>query len=355
MKIGLFMMPLHPPNKDRTQTFEEDAECVIWADQLGFSEAWIGQHITSGWEPIPSNDVFISYMLPQTKNIRLGTGVSIVTQHHPANVAVRLAYLDHLAKGRINVGFGQGGVPTDWMLFDLPDPKTQGLMTLEAMEIVLKLWQAEEPFEFKGDYWNVTLDDQFSELSMGQILKPYQKPHPPIAMSIVRETSLAARTCGQRGFIPISINMAPAHKVKRQWELYSEGAAEAGREPDRLKWRISRSIFVGESDEEARAHAINGPFAGSLMYLRGLLEISGMLDLLKHSPEMPDEAVDAEYIIDHIAIVGGVDTVTRKLQGLYDATDGFGTLLMIAHDWDNKPKMRRSMELMSREIIPQLP
>ena len=75
MKVGTFMMPLHPPEKDRTQTFEEDVECVIWADELGFSEAWIGQHHTAGWEPIPSNDVFIAHMLPQTKNIRLGTGV----------------------------------------------------------------------------------------------------------------------------------------------------------------------------------------------------------------------------------------------------------------------------------------
>ena len=178
------------------------------------------------------------------KNIRLGTGVTIITQHHPANVAVRLAYLDHLAKGRLNVGFGQGGVPTDWALFDLPDPRTQGLMTLEAMDIVLKLWQEDGPFEFKGDYWNVKLDEKVPELGLGQVLKPYQKPHPPIAMSIVREESMAATTGGRRGFIPISINMAPPHKVKRQWELYCEGALEAGREPDRSEWRISRSIFV---------------------------------------------------------------------------------------------------------------
>ncbi len=356
MKVGKFMMPLHPPEKDRTQTFEEDAECILLADELGFSEAWIGQHHTAGWEPIPSNDVFIANMLPQTENIRLGTGVTIITQHHPANIAVRLAYLDHLAKGRFNVGFGQGGVPTDWGLFDLPDPRAQGLMTLEAMDIVLKLWQEEAPFEFKGEYWNVKIDRKVPELGLGQLLRPYQQPHPPIAMSIVKENSMAASTAGQRGFIPISINMAPPHKVKRQWELYCGGAAEGGQpEPDRSIWRISRSIFVGESDEEAREHALNGPFIGSLLYLRGMLALAGMLDLPKQNPEMPDEAVDADYLIDNIAIVGSVDTVTRKLQDLYEVTGGFGTVLMIAHDWDDKARMRRSMELMAREVIPQLP
>jgi limonene 1,2-monooxygenase len=59
--------------------------------------------------------------------------------------------------------------------------------------------------------------------------------------------------------------------------------------------------------------------------------------------------------IHNIAIVGGVDTVTRKLQELYDSTGGFGTVLMIGHDWDDKTKMRRSMELMATEVIPQLP
>ena len=133
MKLGTFMMPLHPPEKSRTICFEEDIELVVLADELGFTEAWVGQHHTVAWEPIPSNDLFIATVLPRTKNIRFGTGVSIIPQHHPANIAVRLAFLDHLSRGRIYCGFGQGGVPTDWGLFDLPDPKTQGLMTLEIL------------------------------------------------------------------------------------------------------------------------------------------------------------------------------------------------------------------------------
>ena len=131
MQLGMFMMPLHPPEKDRTQCFEEDIELVTRADELGFTEIWVGQHHTVAWEPIPSNDLFIANVLPRTKNVRLGTGVSILPQHHPVNVAVRLAFL--------NCGFGQGGVATDWGLFDLPDPQTQGLMTVEAIDMILKL------------------------------------------------------------------------------------------------------------------------------------------------------------------------------------------------------------------------
>jgi alkanesulfonate monooxygenase SsuD/methylene tetrahydromethanopterin reductase-like flavin-dependent oxidoreductase (luciferase family) len=356
MNVGIFMMPLHPPEKDRTQCFDEDTECIILADEQGYSEAWIGQHHSAAWEPIPSNDVFIAHMISQTRNIRLGTGVSIVTQHHPVNIAIRLAYLDHLSRGRLNVGFGQGGIKTDWTLFDLPDPKEQGLMTLEAIDMVLKLWSAEVPFDFKGNYWHIAIEEKIPHLGMGHLLKPFQKPHPPLAMSIVKPESMAARTAGRRGVIPISISMTPHHKAKRQWEIYCEGAAEGGQPaPDRANWRISRSIYVGESNDEAREHCLEGAFARSLIYLRDIAIDSGIGDLSKKDEDMPDAAVDAEYLVDEIAVVGDADTVTEKLQALYDDTGGFGTVLQIAHDWDDKAKMRKSMERLAKEVIPRLP
>ena len=50
MKLGMFMMPLHPPEKDRTECFEEDIELVVHADELGFTDVWVGQHHSAAWE-----------------------------------------------------------------------------------------------------------------------------------------------------------------------------------------------------------------------------------------------------------------------------------------------------------------
>ena len=356
MKLGTFMMPLHPPEKSRTICFEEDIELMVLADELGFTEAWVGQHHSVAWEPIPANDLFIANVLPRTKNIRLGTGVSIIPQHHPANIAVRLAFLDHLSRGRINCGFGQGGVPTDWGLFDLPDPKTQGLMTLEGIDMILKLWAADAPFDFRGDFWRIRIDDPVPELGIGELLKPYQQPHPPIAMSIVKGESMAARTAGQRGYIPISTNLVPPSTVARQWEVYCEGAQMGGQlTPDRANWRVSRCIYVGESNEEARQHCLSGSFAGSFDYLIKVLTSLNMLPLMKRDPEMPDEVITPEYCVDEIAIVGDVDEVTRRLNELYEVSGGFGTLLMIAQDWDDRSKWQQSIERLAKEVLPQLP
>ncbi len=356
MKLGTFMMPLHPPEKDRTLGYEEDIEFVVRADELGFSEAWVGQHHTLAWEPIPANDVFIANALPRTKNIRLGSGVSIVPQHHPVNIAVRLAYLDHLSRGRINCGFGQGGVPTDWELFDLPDPQTQGLMTVEGIDMILKLWQTDPPFNFEGDFHHIKLENVDPEFGIGELLQPYQKPHPPIAMSIIRGRSRAAFMAGQRGYIPLSTNIVHAATLNEHWDSYCAGAADAGRpEPDRSIWRVSRSIYIDESNDAAWERAYNGTFAASFAYLRRLVAAADMINVFKHDPEMPDEDVTLEYILSKLCIIGTKDECVRRLQELYEETGGFGTLLMIAHDWDDKERWLACMETLANEVVPALP
>ena len=328
---------------------------VILCDELGFSEVWVGQHHSVAWEPIPSNDVFISNVLPRTKNIRLGTGVSILPQHHPVNVAVRVAFLDHLSHGRINCGFGQGGVPTDWGLFDLPDPKIQGLMTLEAMDLILKLWTTDPPFEFQGDYWNVKLELPNPELGIGVILQPYQEPHPPVCMSIVKRNSMAGPTAGKKGFVPSSTNLVPGNVLANHWEGYQAGAEEAGRTPDRKDWRVARSIFIGETTREAREFALNSVFARSFDYLIYILNSACMLPEVKRDPDMADADVTAEYFIDQICIVGDVEEVQRQLLELWDEVGGFGTLLAMGHDWDDREKWIRSYELLANEVMPAMP
>lgn len=358
MELGLFMMPLHPPEKDRTQCFEEDLELVELADRLGYTEAWIGQHFSVAWEPIPANDLFIANAIARTQNIRFGTGVTIIQYHHPVNMALRLAMLDHLSRGRLLCGFGQSGISTDLSLFDLPmDPQKLGLMTVEGIDMILKLWQTDPPFDFKGDFWHIHIDEAEcnQEIAKGTILQPYQKPHPPIAMSVMKGKSMAARMAGQRGFIPVSTNLVPVATLAQHWETYCAGAAEAGRPtPDRAQWRIARNIFVGETTEDALDFAINSAFGRSFAYLFKLIG-PGRLDVMKVDPTMPDSEVNAEYAAKNLAIVGDVDECIRQLHELWESTGGFGTLLMIGHDWDDRARWTRSMELLYNEVVPALP
>ena len=51
MDYGLFMMPSHPPERGIFEAHQWDLDCLVQADELGYSEAWIGEHFTSPWEP----------------------------------------------------------------------------------------------------------------------------------------------------------------------------------------------------------------------------------------------------------------------------------------------------------------
>ena len=100
MKLGLFLMPSHPPERSPYDAQQWDLKCLRMADQYGLAEAWIGEHFTAPWEPVPSPDILIAQALMQTKNIKLGTGAHLLPFHHPIELAARVAYLDHLAQGR---------------------------------------------------------------------------------------------------------------------------------------------------------------------------------------------------------------------------------------------------------------
>src|SRR5437868_60944 len=113
LRFGLFHGPHHATNLDPTYAFERDLMLMEHLDRLGFDEAWIGEHHSGGFEIIAAPEVFIAAAAERTRRIRLGTGVVSLPYHHPFMVAQRLVLLDHLTKGRVMHGVGQGSLPSD--------------------------------------------------------------------------------------------------------------------------------------------------------------------------------------------------------------------------------------------------
>src|SRR5215212_2624145 len=155
MKLGLFTMPLHPPEVPAQEAFQRDVDLLILADRLGYEEAWIGEHYASAWESVPAPDLLIARVLGETSTIRFGTGVSCLPHHNPLELAHRIAYLDHLARGRLLFGIGPGGLRVDHDLFciDVPGDEHRR-MTEAAIEAILDIWKAPESGEWKTDRWH---------------------------------------------------------------------------------------------------------------------------------------------------------------------------------------------------------
>ena len=110
MKLGFFTMPVHRLDRDYTEVLQEDREAVILADRLGYSEAYVGEHVTDAAESITNSMLFQASLISDTRQIKLGTGTTNLSHTHPVLVAAQAAMLDHLLKGRFLFGVSPGAL-----------------------------------------------------------------------------------------------------------------------------------------------------------------------------------------------------------------------------------------------------
>ena len=228
---GMFIMPFHYNDKPLAQCLDEDLELIVKAEELGFSEFWVGEHHAIKCE-FMMPEIFIGRAIGETSRIRLGPAPICLPQHHPARAANQLAFLDHLSKGRLNLAFGPGSAMCDLELFGL-SPKNAPEMTEEAMNIILQLWSTDPPYEVNGKYWQFSLTENIDEVTtFGQLQKPLQQPHPPIAMPATSRNSPTMQLAGRRGYEGISNCLVPGNVIANMWQTYHAAAEEVGRGAD---------------------------------------------------------------------------------------------------------------------------
>ena len=356
MRFGYFMMPMHPPGSDVGVTLQMDLAQIEQLDRLGFDEAWIGEHFTAEWENIPAPDIFIAAALQRTHSIKLGTGVSCLPNHNPFHLAHRIAMLDQLAQGRFLWGIGSGGFPGDFEVAGI-DPRSgqQRQLSIDVVDAVLAIWEDPRPGAYANHSWTYHIPEYDARIEKHVHLKPYQLPHPPIAVAGVTEKSETLGLAGERGWIPMSINFVTPRVLQSHWASVVEGARRAGRVPDRREWRVCRAIHVAPTDEQARDEALHGAIGRDYRdYFLPLLSLSRGVGGLKLEESMSDADVSIDYLCDNVWIVGSPATVVRKVRELYAAVDGFGGLLIGATDWSDASIWQRSMDLFAAEVMPRL-
>ena len=356
MQFGLFMMPLHPPERSFVDSWDRDLAQIVLADRLGYHEVWIGEHLTERWENAPAPELLIAQALVKTERIILATGVTLLALHNPVEVAHRIAMLDHLARGRFYWGIGGGAIPTDLALFGLDGstPAEVRARSAEALDVILKLWASDGSFSYRGKFFDVTAPSMDPVRERGFYMKPYQRPHPPIGVAATSLGSAAIRLAGERGWMPMSSSLlAPVH-LKDHWPLVEAGAASAGRVADRRQWRIGRDVFVAETSKLAneRARHVLGRNYVRHQYPNRLG--TSQMAATKIDPSMPDDAVDVDYMMEHLWIVGDPQECADRIRRLYEAVGGFGMLLAITQDSDDPEWDQGSLRLLIEEVGPRV-
>ncbi|MGH2684439.1 MAG: LLM class flavin-dependent oxidoreductase [Actinomycetota bacterium] len=339
LRFGIFLAPFHPVGQNPTLSLERDLELIERLDGLGFDEAWIGEHHSAGYEIIASPEVFIATAAARTKHIKLGTGVSSLPYHHPLMLADRMVLLDHLTRGRVMFGVGPGALPSDAFMMGIDVARQRDMME-EGLEAILALLRSEEPVTIERDWF--TLRDARLQL------RPYTHPHFEVAVA-AQVSPAGPRAAGRFGCSLLSIGATSEGGfdiLGAHWNVMEERAEEFGTVVDRRDWRLVGPMHIAETREQAYADVEFG--------------LEEWVDYFRRVAALPlaPEADDTVSLVDALnssgfAVIGTPDDAIAQIERLDKQSGGFGTYLVMAHEWADRAATLRSYELMARYVMPR--
>ncbi|HEV7979560.1 LLM class flavin-dependent oxidoreductase [Amycolatopsis sp.] len=340
LRFGTFLAPFHPAGENPTLALQRDLRLVEHLDDLGYDEAWIGEHHSAGSEIIASPEIFMAAAAERTKRIKLGTGVTSVSYHNPLWVADRMVLLDHLTRGRTMLGVGPGSLPTDSAMIGLNPTDTRELLEVN-LDIITRLLAGEV----------VTEQTRTHNLVEARLqLRPYTEPCFDIAVAAVASPT-GPRLAGRFGAGLLSIGATLTQDgfdaLAHHWSVVEERAAHYGQPaPDRAGWRLVGLMHIAETREQAYRDVEHG----IVPWFRYFQKVAAF-------PQMAVEGGNLKEMIDFIneagiGAIGTPDDARAQVQRLADQSGGFGAMLLLAHEWANPEATRRSYELIAQHVMP---
>ena len=337
MRFGIFLPPMHRTGVNPTLLLHRDLELIEWLDQLGYDEAWIGEHHSAGSELIASPEVFIAAAAQRTTRIKLGTGVNSLPYHHPLILADRIVMLDHLTRGRMMFGAGPGQLTSDAAMLGIPPDRQRPRME-ESFDVIMRL--------FRGETVTKHTDWFICDEAVLQ-MKPYSNFQVAVASSISPSGSKLAGRYGT-GLLSIAATEPAAFQVlDYNFNVWQEEAALNGHSANRAEWRLMGPMHIAETEKQARENCRYG-LQWVFDYLSHIIPVGDPSDA---PPTDFDDFVDFANESGRM-VIGTPDMAIEQLQRLDDKTGGFGAYLFLGADLADWSATKRSYELFAEYVMP---
>ncbi len=364
METGLIFHPYMRPGRSSRQTFEWGVQNAVACDKAGFDSMMISEHASQIWENIPNPELIMAAAALQTDRIKFAPMAHLLPHQHPTKLAMTIGWLSQILEGRYFLGIGAGAYPLASYMHGIrgeqQDTQFLNEMVRESLFIMEKIWKR-EPFFYEGRFWDagfpeeeeaVTEEDEQHKLAN---FAPWNGDMPEIAVTGFSKNSPSMKLAGERNFKPVSI-FSGIEALKRHWEIYSEANIAAGFTPDRQRHAVSQTVFCADTDAEAKREVMEGPIGYCFnRYLIPIWRRFGMMDGYAKDAGIDPAEADLEFLVDNVFVVGSPDTVVDKLNTLFEACGGWGTLQVEAHDYYDEPgAWFHSLELISKEVAPRV-
>jgi alkanesulfonate monooxygenase SsuD/methylene tetrahydromethanopterin reductase-like flavin-dependent oxidoreductase (luciferase family) len=353
MKFGVFYELQLPkpwgPRSERDLYHNALAQLEL-ADRLGYDYAWeVEHHFLEEYSHSPAPEVFLGAASQRTKRIRLGHGIIQLTTNHPARVAERVAALDLLSDGRVELGLGEGASITELGPFDRSMEEKRAVWE-DAVRCVLPMF-TREGWEYDGPHFKFPLRNVLP--------KPLQRPHPPlwVACSQLETIEMAGRRgMGALGFQFLSAEAAHAwvHAYYNSYVKRRDLLADYETNPNIA---IVTYFMCAETDEEARRRADGVTFFQfALRYYNaaqgrerakpGTVSLWDEYEAWKRAnPEAVARALSG-------GLIGSPETLRRKLRKF--ETSNIDQVILLNQAGNNTHEhICESLDLFAREVMPE--
>jgi alkanesulfonate monooxygenase SsuD/methylene tetrahydromethanopterin reductase-like flavin-dependent oxidoreductase (luciferase family) len=322
-----------------------------WAEELGFDEVWLTEHHFIDYGLAVDPATLAAAAASRTRRVRIGLAAAILPFHHPVRLAEQLALIDIISNGRLDVGLGRGNRPAEFRGYNVPAEESRERFD-ETVEVMLRAW-TEEHFSHRGRFYTVP--------EARVIPKPLQRPHPPLFQVCVSKDGI--ENTALRGWPMLnSLLFGPVEQLVASRDIYVDTLKKVGRSEAEVqqllsRWGVSRQIYVADTDAQALEEARTFEMWYQESFRRFIVP-----ERIEDAPPslQPGFRAMAERLskvtwgklVRETLAFGAPDTVARHIETMRQM--GVGQVLC----WMNfgglpQEKIRRSMELFAREVLPR--
>src|SRR5262252_6393532 len=353
MKFGIFyelQLPRPWHEGDERRLYQNALTQVELADRLGYDYAWeVEHHFLEEYSHSPAPEVFLGAASQRTKNIRLGHGIVQLTTNPPQRVAERIACLDLVSNGRVEMGTGESASITELGGFGR-EMETKREVWEDALRCIIPM------FQDKG----VELDTKWHKMPMRNVLpKPVQKPHPPlwVACSQLETIEMAGRRgLGALAFQFLSAQAAYAW-VHAYYNFFTKRLDKLADYVTNPNIALTSYFMCAETDEEARRRADGIPFFQFALRFYGQSAMRkrpdpGVVNLWdeyekwkRANPEGLARALSG-------GLIGSPETLRRKLRR-FETSHVDQVILLNQAGKNTHEHICESLELFAREVMPE--
>jgi alkanesulfonate monooxygenase SsuD/methylene tetrahydromethanopterin reductase-like flavin-dependent oxidoreductase (luciferase family) len=351
MRFGTFFFFQAAPGHRHADIIHRELEQVEWTEELGFDEVWFTEHhfIDYGLSVDPSS--LAAAAASRTRRVRIGLAAAILPFHHPLRLAEQTALVDIISNGRLDVGVGRGNRPAEFAGYRIPQIESRDRFD-ETVEILRLAW-TQERLDFHGRFFD------FDDVRV--IPKPLQRPHPPLYQVCVSKDGI--ENTARRGWPMLnSVLTGPVDQLVGNRDTYVATLEKSGRTAQEItallgRWGVSRQIYVADTDAKALEEAKDA----ELWYQESFRKFVVPERIEDAHPSLQPGframaeklgTVTWEGLVRETLAFGSPDTVARHIE--YMRQLGVGQVLC----WMNfgglpQDRIRRSMELFAREVMPR--